>query len=60
MLSLETAMLTQFGKDMSETTKTIFIAATGAGVSIIVITMAIYMITHSTKRMNDLHNEGQR
>ncbi|MBE5964908.1 MAG: hypothetical protein E7252_08305 [Lachnospira sp.] len=57
MLSLETAMLTQFGKDMSETTKTIFIAATGAGVSIIVITMAIYSIVHNKKSLKALRKE---
>lgn len=49
MLALETAMLSQFGADMSGETKLIFIAATGAGVSAIVITMSVYMIVKSHK-----------
>lgn len=49
MLALETAMLSRFGTDMSSVTKRIFIASTGAGVSVIVITMSIYMIAKSHK-----------
>lgn len=51
MLSLETAMLTAFGEETSELTKRILIAATGAGISIVVLTMSSYMIIRSTKEI---------
>lgn len=51
MLSLETAMLSQFGTDTPAQTKLILIAATGAGVCAIVVGMATYMIMSSTKIM---------
>lgn len=48
MLSLETAMFSQFGKDMSESDKQLFVILTGAGVSAIVITMSVYSIVKAT------------
>lgn len=51
MLSLETAMLTAFGEETSELTKQILIAATGAGISVVVLTMSSYMIIRSTKEI---------
>lgn len=51
MLSLETAMLSQFGADMEPMSRRIMIAATGAGVSIIVIAMSVYMIVKATKEI---------
>ena len=51
MLSLETAMLSQFGGEMSAENKWIMVAATGAGVSIAVVTMSIYMIVQATKEI---------
>ena len=51
MLSLETAMLTQFGSDDDQMFRQIMTASTGAGISIIVLGMAIFMIWHSTKQM---------
>lgn len=54
MLSLETAMLSQFGMDMSSESKRIMIAATGAGVSVIVIAMSVFMIVYSTKEIKKL------
>lgn len=54
MLSLETAMLTAFGADMTDNEKRIFIAATGAGISIIVIGLSSYMIIKSTNEINKL------
>ena len=48
MLQLETAMLSTFGADMTEETKRLFIALTGAGISVIVIAMSVYMIVRST------------
>lgn len=52
MLSLETAMLTQFGAADDARFRQIMTAATGAGVSIIVLGMAVYMIVHATKSLN--------
>lgn len=44
MLFLETAMFAQFGADTSQEVKQLMIMLTGAGISITVISMAIYMI----------------
>lgn len=55
MLSLETAMLTQFGGDSDPAFRHDMIAYTGGGICIIVIIMAVFMIakaTQSLKRMN--------
>lgn len=49
MLSLETAMLTQFGTADDTGFKQIMMAATGFGISAIVLGMAVYMIVHATK-----------
>lgn len=54
MLSLETAMLSQFGADMAPQTRRILIAATGAGVSVVVIAMSVYMIVRATKEIKRL------
>lgn len=54
MLSLETAMLEAFGADTSLQTRQILIAATGAGISVIVIGLSSYMIVRSTKEINKL------
>lgn len=54
MLSLETAMFSQFGADMAPENKQLMVALTGAGVSIIVITMAVYVIVKSTKETKEL------
>lgn len=51
MLSLETAMFSQFGAEMALRDQRIMIALTGAGVSVIVIVMAIYIIVGSTKEI---------
>lgn len=52
LLSLETAMLAQFGDDPVFTR--IMTACTGAGVCIIVLTMSIYMIVKSTIEIKKL------
>ena len=44
MLSLETAMFSQFGEEMAEENKRLMLILTGAGVSVAVITMSVYMI----------------
>lgn len=54
MLSLETAMFSQFGKDMSIENQKIMIMATGAGVAVIIVAMALYMIVQTTKEIRSL------
>lgn len=54
MLSLETAMFSEFGGEMSLSDQRLMIALTGAGVSITVITMAIYMIVRANKNIKAL------
>ncbi len=54
MLSLETAMFSQFGDEMSPQNQRIMIALTGAGVSIIVVTMAVHMIVGTTKEIKKI------
>ncbi|MBD5546261.1 MAG: hypothetical protein HDQ97_02475 [Lachnospiraceae bacterium] len=51
MLSLETAMLTQFGAADDADFRKIMTASTGAGVSVIVLGMAVYMIVYATKSL---------
>lgn len=51
MLSLETAMLTQFGAAEEADFRRIMTASTGAGVSIIVLGMAVYMIMHASRQI---------
>ena len=51
MLFLETAMFAQFGADTSPEVKRIMIMATGAGISVAVVSMAIYMIVQTTKEI---------
>ena len=56
MLALETAMFSQFGADMLPEDKWIFVALTGAGVSIIVVTLSVSMIIKSTKEIKLLRS----
>lgn len=51
MLFLETAMFAQFGADTSQEEKRILIMATGAGISVAVVVMAIYMIVQTSKEI---------
>lgn len=51
MLSLETAMLTQFGAADDAAFRQIMTASTGAGISLIVLGMAVFMIVRSTKQL---------
>lgn len=48
MLSLETAMFSEFGKDMPPENKQLMIMLTGAGVSVIIVTMSVYSIVKNT------------
>ncbi|MBQ7955404.1 MAG: hypothetical protein IJ282_06600 [Lachnospiraceae bacterium] len=54
MLFLETAMFAQFGADTSLEVKRIMIMLTGAGISTVVVSMAIYMIVKTTKEIKEL------
>ena len=54
ILSLETAMFSSFGQEMSLKNQRIMIALTGAGVSAIVIAMASYIIVRSTKEIKEI------
>lgn len=55
MLFLETAMFSQFGIETPERVKRIMIMATGAGISVIVVAMAVYVIIHATKEIKEYH-----
>lgn len=57
MISLETAMLTQFGAADDPKFRQIMTASTGAGISIIVVAMAVFMIVRSTKQMKHIKKE---
>lgn len=59
MLFLETAMFSQFGGDTSPEIKRIMIMATGAGISVIVVAMAVYMIVRSTKEIRE-YGKGEK
>ncbi len=54
ILSLETAMFSQFGQDMSPENQRIMIMLTGAGVSIIIVTMSIYSIAKNSKEIKKI------
>ena len=54
MLFLETAMFSQFGEENSLEMQRIMIMATGAGISVIVVAMAVYIIIRSTKEIKKL------
>lgn len=54
LLSLETAMFAQFGGDMPLGEQKIMIMATGGGIALIIIAMAIFMIIQTTKEIRSL------
>ena len=54
MLSLETAMFSQFGGDMSFESQRIMLIATGAGVSAVVVGVALYMIVRTSKEIKEI------
>ena len=57
MLSLETAMFSSFGNEMTPQNKRIMVALTGAGVSVVVIAMAIYILVRSTKEIKRIRRD---
>lgn len=58
MLSLETAMFSQFGGDTSPEMQEIMIMATGGGIAVVVVTMSVYMIVRSTGELNKLRQNN--
>ncbi len=56
MLNLETAMFAQFGGEMTQKSKNLFVILTGAGVSIIVITLSVLLIVQGTKQIRREQN----
>lgn len=60
MLSLETAMFSQFGGDMAPENKWLMIALTGAGVSIAVIVMSVYMIVKTAQEIKEEKNGREK
>lgn len=60
MLSLETAMLSEFGAGMAEIEKRILIAATGGGVSVAVVLMSSFMIVRSAKEMKTIRRKENK
>lgn len=57
MLSLETAMFAQFGQDMNPDDKWLMTALTGAGISITVVVMSLYMIIRSAQELKKSNKE---
>lgn len=51
MLTLETAMFSQFGQDMSPQSQRLMIGLTGGGVSIIIVIMSVYSIVKNSKEI---------
>lgn len=60
MLFLETAMFAQFGADTSVNTKRIMIMLTGAGISVAVVAMAVYMIKATTKEIKEYKKNKEK
>lgn len=58
MLNLETAMFAQFGEDMTRQNQQLFIILTGAGVSIIVVTLSLRLIIRATNEIRRI-NHGE-
>lgn len=57
MLSLETAMLTQFGSEDSPYFRQAMTGATGGAVCVFVIGMGIYMMIHATRQLKQNNSE---
>ncbi|MGN0701532.1 MAG: hypothetical protein ACI4J8_11105 [Oscillospiraceae bacterium] len=61
MLSLETAMFSEFGKDMPPENQRLMIMLTGAGVSVIIVTMSVYSIVKNSVEIKKImeNNYGE-
>lgn len=60
MLFLETAMFAQFGADTSSEVKRIMIMATGAGICVAVVSMAVYMIVQTSKEIKQYKEQKEQ
>ena len=58
MLSLETAMITQFGDESDTVFRHVMIASTGGSICFIVLSMAVFMILLATKSIKKLQNNS--
>lgn len=56
MLNLETAMFAEFGAQMAKADQQLMIILTGAGISITVIVMAMYLIVRCTREIKKLRS----
>lgn len=56
MLSLETAMLAQFGEESGEQFRLIMTGLTGSGVCLLVLAIAFVMIVQSTRQLKKMKN----
>lgn len=57
MLSLETAMFSQFGRDMKPENQRLIIMLTGAGVSIVIVAMSVYSIIKNSGKIKRITEE---
>ena len=51
MLSLETAMLSEFGSGMTRENTQLFVILTGAGVSVVIVAMSVYSIVKNSREI---------
>jgi len=56
MLALETAMFARFGGDMTARSQWLMTVLTGAGVSLAVIAMAVYMLVKTAQEIREIQN----
>ena len=56
MLNLETAMFAQFGAEMARESQQLMIILTGAGVSVIVVVMAVLMIVRCVREIKTVNS----
>lgn len=57
LLNLETAMLYQFGGDMSQEEQQLFILLTGAGVSIVIVILSVSLAIRAVKEIRRIQKE---
>lgn len=60
LFSLETAMLTQFGADRDVAFRKMMLAVTGAGMGMLDLGMAVYMIARTTNQMHKIKKMEER
>ena len=60
MLTLESTMLTTFGKDEETQFRQILLAATGIAISLFVVVMAIYMLVQGNRGLKKLREDSQK